>query len=163
MKNFTQKDINDLIFKCKTAKENGASLTTVFNAFAKKHGKASGSIRNFYYKLVGNKQKFFDDICIPSSLKPAFIEEFTRAETKSVIKTVLINKTLGKSVRKSVYELANGNDKLALRYQNKYRNALKNQPNLIKEIIVEIISERGRCYNPLAVNYFESVNLLNAE
>ena len=123
MKDFTSKEINELILECKIAKENGTGLLTVFNKIAKKYNKASGSIRNLYYKIVGSKEKLFNDTEIPNSLKPAFITEFTRAETKNVIKIILKNKTQGKSVRKTVYELANGNEKLALRYQNKYRNA----------------------------------------
>jgi hypothetical protein len=39
--------------------------------------------------------------------------------------------------------LSNGDGKLALRYQNKFRNALKNKQHLIAEIVKEIKDEGG--------------------
>ena len=38
-------------------------------------------------------------------------------------------------------ELSNGDGKLALRYQNKFRGALKNKPRLVAEIVEEMKSE----------------------
>ena len=163
MKDFTSKEINELILECKIAKENGTGLLTVFNKIAKKYNKASGSIRNLYYKIVGSKEKLFNDTEIPNSLKPAFITEFTRAETKNVIKIILKNKTQGKSVRKTVFELANGNEKLALRYQNKYRNALKTDTELVNETVNELTVEMGRCYNPLSIKNDENVKKIENE
>ena len=150
MKNLKTITANQLIEDCKLAKEKGVSLTEVFKNTALKHNLASGSVRNFYYKIVGNKQKFFDDINIPDTLKPAFIEEFTKVETQSVIEKILLEKTNGKSVRQAVYDMANGNPKLALRYQNKYRCALKNDKNTVLLAIEKLTKIHGRCYNPYA-------------
>ena len=62
---------------------------------------------------------------------------FTKEEEKELIKQILTLKSQGFSVRKAVYQLSNNNVKLALRYQNKYRNALKNKA-LIEEALKEI-------------------------
>ena len=163
MKSFKSKEINELILYCKNSKESGGSLTEVFNNTAKKYDKASGSVRNFYYKLVKNKENFYTETEIPPSLKPAFIKEFSRAESKDIITKILIDKTNGKSVRQSVYELALGNDKLALRYQNKYRNALKNDERLINEVVVEVTKKYGKCYNPLSAKTDENLKKIEAE
>ena len=148
MKNLTNNEINELISECKDAKENGKSLVKIFDTFAKKYNKASGTVRNLYYKIVTNKDKFFIETEIPSILKPAFFKEFTRAETKSIVKTILINKTKNTSVRQSVYKMANGNEKLALRYQNKYRNLLKSQKETVINIAKSISEEYGVNVNP---------------
>ena len=57
MKNLTNNEINELISECKDAKENGKSLVKIFDTFAKKYNKASGTVRNLYYKIVTNKDK----------------------------------------------------------------------------------------------------------
>ena len=150
MKSLKTVTANELIENCKRAKEEGISLTKVFKLTAEKHNLASGSVRNFYYKLVGNKQKFFDDINIPDSLKPAFIEEFSKLETESVIEKILLEKTNGKSVRQTVYDMACGNPKLALRYQNKYRSALKNDKASVEKLVEKLTKIHGKCYNPYA-------------
>ena len=47
----------------------------------------------------------------------------------------------GKSVRSEILSLANGDAKMALRLQNKYRNAVKNKPDLIKSLLNELKCE----------------------
>ena len=47
-------------------------------------------------------------------------------------------KKQGRSVRSAIMELADGDAKLALRYQNKFRNAMKSNPELVKKIALEI-------------------------
>ena len=59
--------------------------------------------------------------------------------------------------------MANGNEKLALRYQNKYRNALKSDVTLVNEVINEITNEKGSCYNPYSIVNDENVKKIEEE
>lgn len=148
MKSLTKNEIESLLNKCLLAKSSGKSLSNVFENFAKEKNMSAGSVRNLYYKVVGGKEKFFDEIGVPEKLKPAFIKEFNESETRFLIKEILTEKSKGKSVRQTVLNLALGNSSLALRYQNKYRNALIFNKNIVLEIVNEIKKENGDCYNP---------------
>ena len=148
MKSLTKNEIESLLNKCLLAKSSGKSLSNVFENFAKEKNMSAGSVRNLYYKVVGGKEKFFDEIGVPEKLKPAFIKEFNESETRFLIKKILNEKTKGMSVRQTVLNLASGNSSLALRYQNKYRNALIFNKNIVLEIVNEIKKENGDCYNP---------------
>ena len=148
MKSLSKSEIESLLKKCLLSKNSGKSLSNVFEEFAKEKNMSAGSVRNLYYKIVGGKEKFFNDIGVPEKLKPAFIKEFNESETRFLIKKILNEKTKGMSVRQTVLNLASGNSSLALRYQNKYRNALIFNKNIVLEIIAEIKADRGDCYNP---------------
>ena len=69
------------------------------------------------------------------------------AEEKDLCYYIIKGVTQGKSVRKTVYELARGNDKLALRYQNKIRNVIKLKPNLIDDAVEKVRLELGYAVN----------------
>lgn len=117
------------------------SLSLVFENFARENGKAKGTVRNLYYALAKKSVedsefclKYFDG-------KPLVVNkiiEFTLEQQKSLIKKVLLMKKQGRSVRSAIMELADGDAKLALRYQNKFRNAMKSNPELVKKIALEI-------------------------
>lgn len=121
--------------------EKGKSLSDKFALFSEKYNKAKGTVRNLYYALA--KQSNIDnEFCqkylggVPLSV--CKVESFSPEEEKELIKKILISKKEGKSARSAIMELANGDGKLALRYQNKFRNALKNNPRLIAEIVKEL-------------------------
>jgi len=67
--------------------------------------------------------------------------EFNEDEEKQLIKSVLLKKEEGVSVRGAIMELAEGDAKKALRYQNKFRNALKRKPRLVAEVVHELKAE----------------------
>ena len=54
-----------------------------------------------------------------------------------MLKAILTQKSKGISVRKAVLNLSGGDDKLMLRYQNKYRNVLTKQPERIERLMRE--------------------------
>ena len=62
---------------------------------------------------------------------------FTEAETDKILKEILTQKSRGISVRRAVLNLAKGDDKLMLRYQNKYRNVAGKQPERIERLMRE--------------------------
>ncbi|MGN0818420.1 MAG: hypothetical protein ACI4L9_05555, partial [Candidatus Coproplasma sp.] len=70
-------------------------------------------------------------------LKAEAITPFSEEETDRILKAILTQKSRGVSVRRAVLNLAEGDDKLMLRYQNKYRNVLSKQPERIKRLMRE--------------------------
>lgn len=139
---YKEKDVLGFINFLKTYKGN---MSSAFSIYAKKVGKAKGTIRNMYYALAKTSK---DDLSMKQKYlggKSLFVNEivaFTKEEEYNLVKQILILKGQGLSVRKAVYELANGNVKLALRYQNKYRNALKNK-SLIQKALNEVKVQVG--------------------
>jgi hypothetical protein len=66
---------------------------------------------------------------------------FSNAEERNLIKEILTKTAKGVSVRRAIKEISKGQEKVALRYQNKYRNALSKKPELINEIKEELKKE----------------------
>lgn len=134
------------------SKNKGKTLSTVFAEYGLKIGKAKGTVRNMYYALAKHSlsdQEFCNKYLGGSPLSVSKIIEFGRSEERLLVKKILLGKRDGKSARSIIMEMANGDIKLALRYQNKYRNAIKNNPHLIAEIISEIRSDgRGEVTAP---------------
>lgn len=175
MNKFKKTDIEELVKEVKRAKETGASLSSVFRFFAEKSGKASGSVRNAYYAAMKNAwlnenresnenlsrkdgAKDIKDIIgakrdekkppeIFRGLKVNKIVAFNECETDALVKKVLTGVTFGKSVRRAISEISDG-EKEALRNQNKYRNTLKRDKPRVERLRKEIISEVGKCYDP---------------
>ncbi len=153
MYGFKQKDIEGLAQFIKD--KSHQSLTETFNQYALINGKATGTIRNLYYAIAKKStvdkefcEKYFDG----KPLKVAQIIGFEKNEEKELIKKILLAKYNGSSVRGEILRLANGDAKIALRYQNKYRNALKNKPDLINQIVLEIKNQDNACYNEKTIN-----------
>ena len=140
MKAFTELETNELINLAVEYTKDGKPLTEAFSRFAGKSGKAVGSVRNHYYKNVKSN---FSKLNLPERMRPALIIEFTRQEELSLLTHVIKGVTSGKSVRKCVYDLASGNEKLALRYLNKYRTLLKVNSPLILEAESIVKQELG--------------------
>lgn len=118
-------------------KSEAQSLTKTFRDFAAKTGKAQGTVRNMYYALAKHSQKdgeFTKKYLGGTPLSVGKIEEFSKAEEEDLMNKILELKSQGMSVRGAINSLANGDIKLALRYQNKFRNVIKNNPELAKNI-----------------------------
>ncbi len=126
-------------------KDRGSeSLTKVFENYALKHGKAKGTVRNLYYALAKHSaedKEFCEKYLEGKPLTVGKIVEFNECEERQLVKRVLKEKSLGKSARKVITEISGGDVKVALRYQNKFRNALKNKPELIENVIEELKNE----------------------
>ncbi len=139
---YKEKDIVGLAEFLKNRR--GESLSSTFTKYALINGKAKGTIRNLYYALAkrSNTDKEFCDRYLDG--KPIEINNiatFDCQEEKNLVRKILIERQNGKSVRSIIMGLADGDAKVALRYQNKFRNLLKNKPDLIAEVIGEIKSE----------------------
>lgn len=137
---YTEEEAKDLVEFIKDGKRKGKTLTYLFESYGLQHGRAKGSVRNYYYALMKNERgderivKLLDG----SSLTVEKIREFTEEETDEVLRSILAEKSKGLSVRRAIFRLANGDDKLMLRLQNKYRNTLKKDPERIVKIAAEL-------------------------
>lgn len=127
------------------------SLTQIFEGFAKQQNKAKGTIRNLYYAIAkksAEDEKFCMDYLDGKALSVNKITEFTDSEEKDLLKKVLIGRSQGRSVRSVINDLANGDMKTALRYQNKFRTLVKGNPTLISSVTNEIRKEVGFEFSP---------------
>lgn len=133
IKGFTRSEVLELAAEAEKAKNGNGRLSDVFDAFAKKHNRARGSVRNFYYEFM----RMCDQS--PSLSEKYFVSRppvnraraFSEDEEKMLVEKILAGRRDNKSVRRTIIELAGGDEKLTLRYQNKYRNILKNDRELI--------------------------------
>ncbi len=139
---FKREDALKLIEFVKERK--GESLTAVFKKYAMFSGKARGTVRNLYYTLskMSVKDKEFCDKYLGGV--PLLVEEkveFFPCQERALLRQILKKKGAGISVRRAVMELAGGNDKLALRFQNKFRSLLKVNKSLVNRVVAELKEE----------------------
>ncbi len=137
---YTEEEAKNLVEYIKEGKKKGKTLTYLFETYGINHGRAKGSVRNYYYALMKNEKgderivKLLDG----SSLSVEKIREFTKEETDAALRSILAEKSKGLSVRRAIFNLAKGDDKLMLRLQNKYRNTLKKEPEKIMTLAKEM-------------------------
>ncbi len=145
---YTEEEAQSLVKYVCEGKGQGKTLTRIFGEYAEKTGRARGSVRNYYYALLkcGQKEEV-KKLLSGTELKAETIRPFTDEETDKILRAILTEKSKGISVRRAVLELAKGDDKLMLRYQNKYRNVIMKQPERIERLMRECglpSSESGR-------------------
>ena len=137
---YTEEEAKNLVDFIKDGKQKGKTLTYLFESYGLQNGRAKGSVRNYYYTLMKNEKgderivKLLDG----TELSVEKIREFTEEETDEVLRSILEEKSKGLSVRRAIFNLSGGDDKLMLRLQNKYRNTLKKEPERIAEIALEL-------------------------
>ncbi len=137
---YTEEEAKNLVEYIKEGRSKGKTLTYLFETYGIQHGRAKGSVRNYYYALMKNERgdERIVRLLDGSSLSVEKIREFTEEETDEVLRSILKEKSKGLSVRRAIFHLANGDDKLMLRLQNKYRNTLKKDPARIAQIAAEL-------------------------
>ncbi|MBQ7879275.1 MAG: hypothetical protein IJ317_01365 [Clostridia bacterium] len=137
---YTEEEAKSLVEYIKAGKNKGKTLTYLFEAYGLERGRAKGSVRNYYYALMKNEKR--DERIVKlldgSSLSVEKIREFTEEETDETLRSILAEKSKGLSVRRAIFNLSAGDDKLMLRLQNKYRNTLKKEPTRIARLAREM-------------------------
>lgn len=135
---YTKEEAESLVkFVCE-GRGKGKTLTAIFEEYAKKAGRAKGSVRNYYYALLkSTDNKEVNRMLEGTNLKAEDVRPFTDEETDKILKAILMQKSKGVSVRRAVLNIAGGDDKLMLRYQNKYRNVMAKQPERIEKLMKE--------------------------
>lgn len=131
MKKINEECVKYLINKI----ENCGNKQKVFEEVAKKFGVNKYSVRNFYYNFILKaKQSTMLTKKYKLNLEKHKTQNFARFSEceQQLLKTNIENKLKqGFSLRKACLSLANGDANLMVRFQNKYRNLIKQ--NLSKE------------------------------
>ena len=140
---YTEEEARELVEFVEEGRRAGKTLTALFAEYGSRRGRARGSVRNYYYALMKNEQaderivKLLDG----RELSVGKIRAFTEEEADEAIRSILQEKAKGMSVRKAIFSLARGDDKLMLRLQNKYRNTLKKNPDKIASLSKELFGD----------------------
>ncbi len=130
---YTQEEAETLVNYIHEGREEGKTLSYLFDSYGKSHGRAKGSVRNYYYNLLKSRgDQRVERLLAGKDLHAERIREFTEEETEEVIKKILIERSKGLSVRRAIRNIAGENEKMMLRLQNKYRNILKKEPERIQ-------------------------------
>ena len=116
------------------------SLLSVFNDFATMTKRQPFSVRNFYYKLMEQTEhdnEIVELLGIKKMAQNIKNNHFSKDDTVILLQN-LLNNDKNISIRRACLDLANGDDKLMIRYQNKYRNLLKTKPQLVSKVANEL-------------------------
>ncbi len=133
-----------LFAEAERARGGGLPLKSVFETVASATGRKPNSIRNYYYARVK------DGAAEGSSFHSAAFVPFTREEVRQLLRTVLSAQARGVSVRACTLSMGNGDTRSMLRYQNKYRSVVKNDPVFVREILAELEAEGLPAHDPYA-------------
>lgn len=135
---YTEEEARELVKYVSDGKKKGQTLTGLFAGYAAKTGRAKGSVRNYYYALLRSTgDARVKQLLRGKNLRAEKIIPFSEEETDKMLREILTQKQKGISVRRAVLNLSGGDDKLMLRYQNKYRNVLARQPERIQRLMKE--------------------------
>lgn len=135
---YTKDEAESLVKYVCDGRTQGKTLTKIFAEYAERSGRAKGSVRNYYYALLrSTDNEEVKKILAGTDLKAEDVQPFTEEETDKILRAILAQKSKGISVRKAVLNLSEGDDKLMLRYQNKYRNVMAKQPKRIERLMKE--------------------------
>ena len=151
---WTLDNIKKLFAGVKEAEEKNQSLASVFSQLSKEMNCSTGSVRNYYYsqaklfRLMPSLARQMGVETASSRAKP--FETFDFGEARDIVKTALVNKAKGISVRATLMNMANGDEKKALRFQNKYRSILLHHKKTVHEIMDELRNSSTPFYNPYA-------------
>lgn len=129
---YTEEEATGLIEFIYTGKSAGKTLSYLFETYGKEHSRAKGSVRNYYYALLKKRDdERIERLLRGKNLQVGAIRPFTEEETDEMLKKVLTEKSKGYSVRRAIMNVSEGDERLMLRMQNKYRNLLKKQPERV--------------------------------
>ena len=130
---YTEEEATGLIEYIYTGKNAGKTLSYLFETYGKEHSRAKGSVRNYYYAFLKNQDGRAKQILEGKNLHAGTIRPFTEEETDEMLKKVLAERSKGYSVRRAIMNVSEGDERLMLRMQNKYRNLLKKQPERVEK------------------------------
>ncbi len=129
---YTEEEATGLIEYIYSGKNAGKTLSYLFETYGKEHSRAKGSVRNYYYAFLKKRgDERVERILKDKNLKAGEVKPFTEEETDELLKKVLTEKSKGLSVRRAIMNVSEGDERLMLRMQNKYRNLLKKQPERV--------------------------------
>ncbi|MGN1234680.1 MAG: hypothetical protein ACI4U2_01705 [Christensenellaceae bacterium] len=158
---YTEEEARALVEYIEQGKSEGKTLSALFKTFGEAHGRAKGSVRNYYYTLLkSTEREEVREILEGTTLRAEDVREFTEEETDRVLREILTEKSKGFSVRRAIRNLVGENEKLMLRYQNKYRNVLKKEPERLLQLEKELGIESEPRADVLRRRVEEEINSL---
>lgn len=137
---WSYEEIDTLFQEARLACENGKPIKSVFDKVAMLTGRKPNSIRNYYYLKLKENEDFGKTTFVP----------FEKDEVEDLIRAMLRGQAEGKSVRGIASEMGGGDKKKMLRYQNKYRSMLRNNPDQIRAIMGQMQGEGLPCADPFS-------------
>ena len=129
---YTRDEADALLRYVEEGKRAGKTLTSLFAGYGREHGRAGGSVRNYYYRLLRTDSPAVQSLLAGRALHAEQVHPFTETETEEMLRAILTEKGKGYSVRRAIANACGGDAKKMLRYQNKYRNMLKKQPETVR-------------------------------
>lgn len=149
---WTIEQTKKLFALCDRAKRNGTSLSEAFAEMSKTTGRSVNSVRNYYY----GQAKTFElvpEIAAKLGIKSTKIKRdafvpFENKEIRELIERVIVGKANGKSVRATIFEMAGGDSKKALRLQNKYRSVLRSHRDEVESVMNDLSARGVKYVNP---------------
>lgn len=135
---YSEQEAKALIDFIAEGKKRGEALSALFASYGKKCGRAAGSVRNYYYQFLKCEDARAKEILRGKRLRAEKIRAFSDEERNEMLKKILSERSKGYSVRRAIANVCAGNEKQMLRYQNKYRNLVKKQPELIERTAKEM-------------------------
>ncbi len=137
---YTEQEAIKLIEFIENGKKEGKTLSSLFLEYGELNGRAKGSVRNYYYQFLKSVEidERVKNIMSNKNLTANKIVSFTDEEINKMLEEILLEKSKGVSIRKAIQNVADGDDKKILRYQNKFRNINKNSPELIEKVIEKL-------------------------
>lgn len=135
---YSEQEAKTLIDFIAEGKKRGEALSALFASYGKKCGRAAGSVRNYYYQFLKCEDARAKEILRGKRLRAEKIRAFSDEERNEMLKKILSERSKGYSVRRAIANVCAGNEKQMLRYQNKYRNLVKKQPELIERTAKEM-------------------------
>lgn len=145
---YTKEEAEELARYISEGRRAGKTLTSLFSGYGRAHGRAGGSVRNYYYKLLKTGSDEARGVLEGKNLSAAQVRPFTEEEKDEMLRLILTERKKGISVRRAIANVCGGDARLMLRYQNKYRNMLKKQPDAVRAaakkagITVEVSASR---------------------
>lgn len=135
---YTKEEAQNFVQFMQQGLKRGRNLSQLFGDYSQKTGRARGSVRNYYYQLLKSTDNAeVRRILDGSGLHACRFVEFSDEEADTILREIVRQKSQGISVRRAVLNLAHGDDKLMLRYQNKYRNVLAKDPARLQALMDE--------------------------
>lgn len=152
--NWTIEQTKQLFELCDAARRGNKGLSAAFGEMSKRTGRSVNSVRNYYYAQAKTFE-LVPEVAEKLGIKTARVKReafvpFTDNEIDALIEHILVSKASGKSVRAAILEMANGDGKLALRYQNKYRSVLVAHRDRVEAIVAKLQARGVKCFDPYA-------------
>ena len=135
---YSEQEAKTLIDFIAEGKKRGEAPSALFASYGKKCGRAAGSVRNYYYQFLKCEDARAKEILRGKRLRAEKIRAFSDEERNEMLKKIHSARSKGYSVRRAIANVCAGNEKQMLRYQNKYRNLVKKQPELIERTAKEM-------------------------